>query len=78
LLIQPIVFAKATFQPRFLDERNVNQIQDHEQDAPVEQMERLEKRSLSQKYAEYTADHRIANMAINASNDQLLSGIPRC
>jgi hypothetical protein len=41
VLIQDIVFAKVTFQPRFLDEWNVNQIQDHEQDAPVEQVERL-------------------------------------
>jgi len=76
LLIQTVIITEATLQTRFLEKRDVNQVQQYEENQPAGQRNGTHKNCLSQEDTEDATDHGIAHIPIDAANDKLPGWVP--
>ncbi len=74
--IFPIGVTKSSLQLRFLNERNVNEIEDHEADCPDTMVQRQQGERLTEQAHNDSGNHGIPDESIRSTHDEYTWRVP--
>ena len=76
-LVEPILLSESMFQNRLLQQRNIDQIDDEEEAEPTQQATGTHHEDLGEQNKQYPTNHRIADIAVHALDDEPPWRVPR-